>query len=90
MASYFNMDAALLAAGDRHLQSEDDLAELAMNGEYKVVIGDPLYQPLVQPARTKYIGIPHYAVSSKIYHTDRRRYLREEGNAMIAEGLEAM
>ena len=88
VASYFNLDAALLAAGDRYLQSEDDLVELTRAGGYAVVIGDPLYQPLVQAARPQYIGIPHYAVSSKIFHMDRRCYLGEEGNAMIAEGFE--
>ena len=86
VASYFMMDAELMEAEDRSLRTEADLTELTTTGQYNLIIGDPLYQPLAVPtAGGVYIDLPHYAVSSKVYRADC--FLGEEGTRIIANVL---
>jgi nitrogenase molybdenum-cofactor synthesis protein NifE len=89
VASYFMMDQGFMEAGDRRLQSESDLMAMAGAGAYEVIIGDPLYQPLTTIGRRGvYIGLPHYAVSSKIFPPGNNLFMAEAGHELIAGALE--
>ncbi len=88
VASYFQLDPVHLTAGDRQLEEEADLTVLTKAKEYDLIIGDPLFKPLtVQPDSGVYLGLPHYAVSSKIYRTDHRVFLGEPGLELLASAL---
>ncbi len=82
VASFFTLDAGLAAEGDRFLRAEDDLTAVAAAGRYDLIVGDPLYQSLTESSGAIYLGLPHYAVSSKVYRLVR--YLGEEGTALVA------
>jgi nitrogenase molybdenum-cofactor synthesis protein NifE len=88
VASFFLMDQGLMEKGDRRLQAEGDLTALVEAGNYEVIVGDPLYQPLTASGRRAvYIGLPHYAVSSKIFPPGEDLFMREAGYELIARSL---
>jgi nitrogenase molybdenum-cofactor synthesis protein NifE len=90
VASYFMMDQGFMEVGDRRLQAESDLIAMAGAGNYEIIIGDPLYQPLTTTGRRGvYIGLPHYAVSSKIFPPRNNLFMAEAGYELIAGALES-
>jgi nitrogenase molybdenum-cofactor synthesis protein NifE len=88
VASYFTMDAGFMETGDRRLHAEADLMALTEQGSYEVIVGDPLYQPLTTTGRRGvYIGLPHYAVSSKIFPPGNNLFMADAGYELIAKAL---
>jgi hypothetical protein len=70
------------------LHTEADLMALTEQGSYEVIIGDPLYQPLTGTAqRGVCIGLPHYAVSSKIFPPGNNLFMADAGYEQIAKAL---
>lgn len=60
-------EPSLLATGDYIAPDEDDLIPYLK--ESKIVIADPLYQPIC-PKNCKFISLPHEAFSGRIYRKD--------------------
>jgi len=68
VVSFFSMEEELAEERDIHIESEGEWEELANNGKYDIVIGDPLYKDLMRAnSKSKFIDFPHFAVSSRIY-----------------------
>ncbi|MDC7239154.1 MAG: nitrogenase component 1 [Spirochaetales bacterium] len=63
--SFFKQEPSLKMEGDLVLQEEDDLTEYVNREKPTLVIGDPLYRRLT--CDTPFYGIPHLAVSSRLY-----------------------
>ena len=76
VATFFGLDKKISRIGDANLVTEDNLKSLLSRG-YDVIIGDPLFEKFTE---SKFIGIPHVAVSSKLFwnkhiHTFRKELL---------------
>ncbi|CAK7047206.1 MAG: Light-independent protochlorophyllide reductase subunit B [Paraeggerthella hongkongensis] len=69
VASFFGMDDELMLEGDRSFSSEGEFCEHVVDRGYDVVIGDPLFQEAI-PCEVAYVGVPHVAVSSRLYWTN--------------------
>lgn len=67
-ATLFGLDPEIAADGDRALTSEKAVREAFSQGEYNIVVGDPLLRQLLpEDSDTRFIPLPHVAVSSKIH-----------------------
>lgn len=81
VCSFFEMDSTLSNPGDVHLISEDDLMNLISSGSFDVVVGDPLFQPLI--GDVKFIPFPHIAISSRIFWNEPFQYIGIEGSQYL-------
>jgi nitrogenase molybdenum-cofactor synthesis protein NifE len=80
VASFFGMDKALLERGDVFLSGEDALTDLINEHHYELIVGDSLYQELIDPsANCRFIPFPHIAVSSRILWDKGFDYVGEPG-----------
>jgi hypothetical protein len=65
-ATFFAFYPQLAQSGDVRLSDEMHLHSLIHEGEYSVVIGDPLFHRFISPGQV-FIPLPHPAVSSKLH-----------------------
>lgn len=63
VASWFLMDQELEQEGDISLKEEEQWILLVKEGNYDVIIGDPLFQKAIRNYAGEYISLPHFAVS---------------------------
>ena len=66
----FGKDSSISAEYDLDISTEDDIMNLLNNEEYDIIIADPLIKQLIPKEKlnnTKFISLPHVAVSSKLY-----------------------
>ena len=66
VACLFTMDERYRQPDDLQPEGEDGLAALFHSGAFDLCICDPVFFPLV-PARLPTLGLPHLAVSGKLY-----------------------
>ncbi len=66
VASWFLMDQELEQEGDISLKEEEQWILLVKEGNYDVIIGDPLFQKAIRNYGGEYISLPHFAVSGTL------------------------
>ncbi|MDR2846177.1 MAG: nitrogenase component 1 [Candidatus Methanoplasma sp.] len=65
VATFFQFHPSLAKNGDTHLRGESELEDILGSDRYDVVIGDPVFEPLIK--RQTFIPLPHPATSGRIY-----------------------
>ena len=65
VASWFEMDAALLEGNDVHLTEEDDFTVLVKKENYDTICADMALKALVPDFSGKWIDLPHFALSGR-------------------------
>jgi nitrogenase molybdenum-iron protein alpha/beta subunit len=71
VASYFKMSKTYGKPQDIQLKSEIQLIELLRKKQYQFIIGDPLFENLIEEnTDIKFLKIPHVAVSSTLYEKE--------------------
>ncbi len=76
VATLCKLKKELAAEGDIDLKGEEDLIELIKSHKYKTLIGDVLFEDLLEPGdKINHIVLPHVALSSKIAWDDVPRLL---------------
>ena len=88
VGSFFMLDEEIMEDGDRHFTDEDDFVEMVtQNGEYDLVICDPLMYPLIPYKPEKTMPWPHTAVSGRIYLNRGANIFGEKGSDYIREKI---
>lgn len=75
----------ILTNGDKVLLGEEDLENHLK--KYSVVIGDGIFRNLVNENITKFINIPHYAFSGRLYKNEIPLLIGNEGDNWIKNNL---
>ena len=84
IATLCGFDEEIAAKGDTHLTGEENLTLLINSGKYTTLMGDPLLEELIDKETSlNFIGIPHAALSSKLYWKNMPRLLREDMEEII-------
>lgn len=79
VASFFKMRDDLMQKGDFRLHSEQNFKDCLAFKKPKRIIGDPLYKRLLKKnSGVEFIGVPHLAVSSRLYWHHDIRYVGKE------------
>lgn len=88
VASYFTLDEALKRPDDRHLNEEDDLAELVKEREpYDAILGDPLLRRLLPVQPACFVPLPHTAISSRAFWSQSPNCLGAKGSEYMRDAL---
>jgi hypothetical protein len=70
--------------GDLDITGEENLLEILDGGEYSVLVGDPLFEDLLDVAnQIKLIEIPHVALSSKLYWNQAVHFMGKEMDEIL-------
>ncbi len=86
VGSMFGLDKTIAAEGDKNITSEEKLIELIDSGNYTTLVGDPLFEDLIEKdSKIKLVTLPHVALSSKLYWDRMPRLLTREMNAFLEE-----
>jgi hypothetical protein len=90
--TFFAQGKELLREGDCFLDSEEEAAAILRGGGIRTVIADPLVEELLAPAassgeRPRFIGVPHRAISGRLYNESRSRYLGAAVKERLGERL---
>ena len=64
-ASWFMMDSEYKRENDVRLKEEDDFTELALNGGFDVIIGDPVLRRMAEGYEGIYIEKNQFSLSGK-------------------------
>ncbi len=64
-ASWFMMDPELKAEGDIRLREEDDFTELAENGGFDIIIGDPVQERMAGSFQGRFLPKNQFSLSGK-------------------------
>lgn len=87
IVSHFGLDKEYKRAGDGKIADEDDLVSFVReNGPYDLVIGDPVFQEILQHEKEKigeFLEWPHMAVSSLLYMSQCFNYVSETGSRFL-------
>lgn len=65
-AGFFMMKRELAEECDVHLKEESDFRELALKGNYDVIVADGCLLELIPEYRGQFISLPHFAVSGRM------------------------
>ncbi|MBE6024416.1 MAG: oxidoreductase [Cellulosilyticum sp.] len=78
VATFFKLDKEIAGQEDIDLNSELQLIKLLKLDTYDVIIGDPLFKQLIPSySKAEFIGLPHVAVSSRLYWHNSPRVMGE-------------
>jgi nitrogenase molybdenum-iron protein alpha/beta subunit len=68
VVSFFKMEVDRMEEGDQKMNSEEDFVRYVRTVKPKKIIGDPLYKRITTSLnKVEYMGVPHLAVSSRLY-----------------------
>ncbi|MBB5182070.1 nitrogenase component 1 [Catenisphaera adipataccumulans] len=70
VASFFTMDAEYKQTNDIQLDGETEWIQLVKNGDYDVIMGDPMFQQAIPDFSGTYIPLPQFAVSGQMHQAD--------------------
>lgn len=88
-AGFFGDDAELHAPGDRRFATEAEAAEAFADPGLALIIGDPLFERLLpESAATRFLPLPHTAVSGRLHRDSRARLFGAAGVSAFAPGIE--
>ena len=65
-ASWFRMIPSLKKENDIHIKEEQQLAELAKDGGFDVIIADSFFKRAMKDFKGQWIDLPHFAVSGRL------------------------
>lgn len=82
VCSFFTLDRHFKEPGDILLQSEGELKDLFRHHANSMIIGDPFLRYFSLPT-CKWIDLPHYAVSGKIFADQMPLLLGEQTNQWL-------
>ncbi|MCR5784302.1 MAG: nitrogenase component 1 [Eubacterium sp.] len=86
VATMSGLRKSLSNEGDIDITGEYHLASLIHSGDYKVIVGDPLFNDLIEDeCNACLVEIPHVAISSKLYWNNYVRFASEETDNIIDE-----
>jgi nitrogenase molybdenum-cofactor synthesis protein NifE len=89
VATFLNLDESLRDEADFILKCEEDLAIIAAQKNYDLVIGDPLYEEALDlKGETRFIKLAHPALSSRLFWDHYVDLFGEGGTSFFAEHLE--
>lgn len=84
VGTFFDLDEEITAKGDINITSEEMLVRVLESGQYSTLVGDPLFEELLEEAGgMQFVGIPHVAVSSKLHWQEMPRLLSSDMNDII-------
>lgn len=84
VGTFFDLNEEIAAQGDINITSEEKLIKVLESGQYSTLVGDPLFEELLEDiAGMQFVGIPHVAVSSKLYWKNMPRLLRYDMEELI-------
>lgn len=84
VGTFFDLNEEIAAQGDINITSEEKLIKVLESGQYSTLVGDPLFEELLEDiAGMQFVGIPHVAVSSKLYWKNMPRLLRYDVEELI-------
>lgn len=84
VGTFFDLNEEIAAQGDINITSEEKLIRVLESGQYSTLVGDPLFEELLEDiAGMQFVGIPHVAVSSKLYWKNMPRLLRYDMEELI-------
>lgn len=84
VGTFFDLNEEIAAQGDINITSEEKLIKVLESGQYSTLVGDPLFEELLDDiGGMQFVGIPHVAVSSKIYWKNMPRLLRYDMEELI-------
>ncbi|MDC7789651.1 nitrogenase component 1 [Rhodoplanes sp. TEM] len=85
VASFFAWDESLAEPGDCRLADEDRAAGWLASADADLVAGDPLLAALLpDPARARFVALPHRAVSARLDHPAGGRCMADPVGAVRA------
>jgi nitrogenase molybdenum-iron protein alpha/beta subunit len=82
IATFFSEGKELLRPDDLLFRGEEDAEQALSRENFKTVVADPLIAELLPPG-VKFIGIPHRAVSGRIYHERCSRFFGEQFRSQL-------
>lgn len=78
VGTLLGLDRRIAAPGDLNIRGEAELAALLASGQYTSFAGDPLMKSLIPPGSgIKFIPVPHYALSSRLYENSPMPWEKE-------------
>ncbi len=84
VGTFFDLNEEIAAQGDINITSEEKLIKVLESGQYSTLVGDPLFEELLEDiGGVQFVGIPHVAVSSKLYWKNMPRLLRYDMEELI-------
>ncbi len=84
VASFFKLNSGIREKGDVQLEQEADLLVLSKEGNYDLVVGDPLYRNLLNMKKgSRYVDFPHIALSSRLYWDRPINFVGEAGYKLL-------
>lgn len=84
VGTFFDLNEEIAAQGDINITSEEKLIKVLESGQYSTLVGDPLFEELLEDiGGMQFVGIPHVAVSSKLYWKNMPRLLRYDMEELI-------
>lgn len=78
-------DSKILSNGDKVLLGEEDLENHLK--KYSIVIADGIFKHLIDETATKFINLPHYAFSGRLYKNKFPLLIGIEGDKWIENNL---
>jgi len=84
--SLLSDSSRLLVNGDKIVLGEEDLENCLK--DYSVVIGDGIFKNLVDDSTTKFINLPHYAYSGRLYKNQFPNLIGAFGDNWIKENID--
>ena len=84
VGTFFDLDKEIAAKGDINITSEEKLIKVLESGQYSTLVGDPLFEELLEDVGgMQFVGIPHVAVSSKLHWKEMPRLLSSDVKELI-------
>ena len=84
VGTLYNLNRQIAGKGDIDVVSEKRLIQLIDSGRFKVLVGDPLMEDLLEEGGSMTLKkLPHVALSSKLYWNQAPRYISEEFEKFI-------
>lgn len=84
VGTLYNLNRQIAGKGDIDVVSEKRLIQLIDSGRFKVLVGDPLMEDLLEEGGSVTLKkLPHVALSSKLYWNQAPRYISEEFEEFI-------
>jgi len=83
VAVLFNASEELLERNDYTLVTEEKLCELLNSGMFTDVVADPLIEQLIKIRGVRFFGLPHTAVSSKVYWDETERFVSHDMELLL-------
>ncbi len=84
--SLLSDSSSLLINGDKLVLGEEDLENCLK--DYSVVIGDGIFKNLVDESKTKFINLPHYAFSGRLYKNQFPNLIGAFGDNWIKKNID--